>query len=201
MRLLTLLLLFFSIGLQANSYSVFTPIDTTREAMDWFTTTETIDYSPVCGSDDKSYLNSEEALFYGVKSWSEGSCVNMAQLSYRLSVNDLKYADVPSFDFTNIIFEVYKNQNNNLVFEKKNGADTDSRAVAKAWIDFNKNSVFEDDELVIDTESKRAQSDSSFDVPSYLETHFMTSIRVLYSPKKKNNSMDLIEEYTVTVAD
>ncbi|RMG76289.1 MAG: hypothetical protein D6714_21580 [Bacteroidetes bacterium] len=196
---------------------LFSEADSLRDRLDWFLTHDTIEVSPVCGIDGKTYINADEARYYGVTTWSEGRCPGYQPVIcvrperyqlMRFELNDLvqhsEYNPEGYANFSNVIFEVYKTQNNRLTF-KPNTYQSSEDLVLKIWIDFNENNRFDPDELVLRHPVSALESPPPYlNIPAGAPDDLVTRMRVFFGPEGQWPESGYIEsgeveDYTVVI--
>lgn len=211
----SLILLFFG---KVNAKEVFLESysDTIRKKkVDWIATQDTILLKPICGDDGHTYINEEEALFYGVVQWTEGRCHNIKKVICGKSdeiwltevyLNGMSqhssYTRSGYTDFSNVIFEIYHSEKNILKFKRNERSFPNDSF--KVWIDFDADSQFDKDELIIDQKASEFQDKIEFTTPIDLKGDFITKMRVFLGPEDSDLKSGFIttgevEDYTVMV--
>ena len=192
--------------------------DTMRHEMTWFDKNDTIQFFPVCGTDGQTYLNTAEARFFGVNSWTEGRCNTYEEvLSFEpntfwleeITLNDVSNTSSSSpvgfSDYTNVVLEVFKNKENQFSY-KSNAFDKKADSAVSIWIDFNKNGAFEKSELLGKENISAQEGNLSFQIPSTTETNLMTRMRIVCSTLKEDIVSRFIdkgevEDYTIIIVE
>lgn len=192
--------------------------DTIKHEMTWFDKNDTIQFFPVCGEDGKTYLNTSEALFSGVNSWTEGRCNTYEEvLSFEpnafwmeeITLNDVSNSSssnaVGFSDYTNIVLEVFTNAENKFSY-KSNAFNKEAEGEISIWIDFNKNGIFEKTELLGKEQILSAEGNISFQIPLSIEANLMTRMRVVCSapnnyPLGSFITNGEVEDYTIIVSE
>lgn len=200
----------------AETLYFFPPSDSTKkEKVNWFEHQDTILLKPVCGSDGKTYINEEEANYYGVSEWTLGRCNSYNEIVAKtpneawiteVFLND--FAEKSSFeesgysDFSNVIFEMYPSQKN--ILKYKTSGKNASKLKLKVWIDFDKDFEFEEEELIANGENTASEGAIEFEIPDYLEVDFITKMRVFLGDEQSRPGLGFInigevEDYTIMV--
>lgn len=162
---------------------------------DYFESTDTMVYQPVCGADGKSYINTDEAMAAGLTEWTVGDCCSyekitvenseMAWIEY-IVINDVEL-ELPDKamgyqDQTHQFFDLSTSQQN---FLSLGGQSTSAGCDMKwsIWIDFNENHLFEASELVY--EGTQTQEDIQLQLPVEIKEELVTRMRVMWTTGDK----------------
>ncbi|MFT6360413.1 MAG: hypothetical protein ACJAYJ_004651 [Saprospiraceae bacterium] len=202
--------------LSAEGLLFFSDLDSIRkEKAIWINAQDTILLKPVCGVDGNTYVNADEAHFYGIQEWTEGRCNSYEKVIVQqpdqiwlteVFLNDFSqesdYEKSGYSNFTNVIFEISPSKKNQLKYQTNDGGKSNQNF--KVWIDFDGDYKFEKEELIIDQKVSKKDEFLDFSIPSNLEIDFITQMRVFYGfenshPEKGYISVGEVEDYTVMV--
>jgi hypothetical protein len=180
-----------------------------------FESLDTIQYSPVCGDNGKTYINTKLAKADGIGAWTAGECSAYIQPAHldpsnlwisSVAVNDLvensSFESKGYVDKTNIIFDLSAKHENRIGLQSEllNG---DCLVQWTIWIDLNENHQFEIDELVFQSNAGIVSSD--LQLPEGMKTDFITRMRICLAPVADANpqaaelSIGEIEDYAIYI--
>jgi len=208
-----LLFLFFPFLAATGQNSFIATSQATYSSIDYFESVDTILYIPVCGADGKTYLNEIEARLAGVTTWAKCKCdsykevkIEKADMAWieRIVVNDMESTEQifgqAYEDHSNIIFELWKADQNSLSLAGANGSG-DCQMEWSVWIDFNENHLFESGEQVF--EGSAAQEEVILNLPKHIQQEFITRMRVVWTQKGNHGSAKIaigeVKDYAVYI--
>ena len=202
------------LGLTTNATAKNASIlsDTSKVHEEIFPANGAIVYEPVCAETGKTYVNKEAALADGATEIEKGRCSTYEPIKCeepnRLWISEVdvngmseKSAAEGYRNATNVIFDFYKYDSNIVSLHRKPNAKIGVQQW-KVWIDFDGDTVFEDDEAVIDEVAQ------DFAVPVFIpdevELGTLTRMRVFIG--RRGNDLDSdsillgeVEDYTVQI--
>lgn len=158
----------------------------------YFESTDTIVYSPVCGIDGKSYLNADEAAARGIAEWVPGNCCSYQAVTVeeagtawieRIVINDVEVekqlGKTGYQNQTHQFFDLYTAQQNRLSLDGQSASDA-CPMTWSIWIDFNENHQFERAELLF--AGPQMQEEITVGLPVSLKGELVTRMRVMWAP-------------------
>ncbi len=182
-------------------------------SISYFESVDTILYKPVCGADGKTYLNEVEARLAGITKWVDCKCdsykevkIEKADMAWieRIVVNDMESTEQifgqAYEDHSNIIFELWKANQNYLSLAGVNGSE-DCQMEWGIWVDFNENHLFESEEQVF--VGSAAQEEIILNLPKDIPQEFITRMRVVWTKKGNHESEKVaigeVKDYAVYI--
>lgn len=212
MSLFTAFLLFpfFSQAKNLTGHSISS--DTSKLISENYDASTAMLYAPVCAGNKRTYINEKSAKRAGETDLKKGRCSNYMPVFCvqpdrlwiaEVAVNDMsEKSEAEGYrNAANIVFELHKKGGNVISLTHKPNTDIGVQQW-KVWIDFDKDTLFEEHELVIDDVA--ADISIPLNLPSTARTGILTRMRVFMGPRGSKIEAGKIlsgevEDFTVEV--